>query len=135
LGKARGCVFGSSPKRLEWPHPELVQWWLLFHSSRLPPIGITKPSKEMAQLEANAKSTPSKDCLSPINKTTQSKEKAQLEATAKMTPSKDKGTTTIKTIASKDITLKETKSTPSKDITPGGNESNANQDLMLKKKS
>ncbi len=24
LGKGRGCVFGSSPKRLEQPHPELV---------------------------------------------------------------------------------------------------------------
>jgi len=34
LGKARGCVFGSSSKRLEWPHPELVHWWLLFHSSQ-----------------------------------------------------------------------------------------------------
>jgi hypothetical protein len=29
----RGCVFGSSPKRLEWPHPELVHWWLLVHSN------------------------------------------------------------------------------------------------------
>jgi len=24
---------GSSPKRLEQPHPELVHWWLLVHSS------------------------------------------------------------------------------------------------------
>jgi hypothetical protein len=28
-----GCVFGSSPKRLEQPHPQLVHWWLLVHSS------------------------------------------------------------------------------------------------------
>ncbi len=34
LGKGRGCVFGSSPKRFEWPHPELVHWWLLVYSSR-----------------------------------------------------------------------------------------------------
>jgi len=33
LGRGRGCVFGSSPKRLEWPHPELVHWWLLVHSN------------------------------------------------------------------------------------------------------
>jgi hypothetical protein len=33
LGKGRGCVFGSSPKRLEWPHFELVHWWLLVHSN------------------------------------------------------------------------------------------------------
>jgi hypothetical protein len=33
FGKGRGCVFGSSPKWLEWPHPELVHWWLLVHSS------------------------------------------------------------------------------------------------------
>ncbi len=33
LGRGRGCVFGSSPKRLEWPHPELVHWWLLVHCS------------------------------------------------------------------------------------------------------
>ncbi len=26
--------FCSSPKRLEWPHPELVHWWLLDHSSQ-----------------------------------------------------------------------------------------------------
>jgi hypothetical protein len=25
--------FYSSPKRLEWPQPELVHWWLLVHSS------------------------------------------------------------------------------------------------------
>jgi hypothetical protein len=25
LGNRRGCVFGSSPKQLEQPHPELVQ--------------------------------------------------------------------------------------------------------------
>jgi hypothetical protein len=24
---------GSSPKWLEWPHPELVHWWLLVQSS------------------------------------------------------------------------------------------------------
>ncbi len=29
-----GCVFGSSPKRLERPHPQLVHWWLLIHSSQ-----------------------------------------------------------------------------------------------------
>jgi hypothetical protein len=28
-----GCGFGSSPKRVEWPHPQLVHWWLLIHSS------------------------------------------------------------------------------------------------------
>jgi len=33
LVKGRGCVFSSSPKRLEWPHPELVHWWLLVHSN------------------------------------------------------------------------------------------------------
>ncbi len=33
LGRGRGCVFYSSPKRLEQPHPELVHWWLLVHSS------------------------------------------------------------------------------------------------------
>jgi len=33
LGKGRGCVFGSSPKQLEQPHPELVHMWLLVHSS------------------------------------------------------------------------------------------------------
>jgi hypothetical protein len=27
-------VFGFIPKRLERPHPELVHWWLLVHSSR-----------------------------------------------------------------------------------------------------
>jgi hypothetical protein len=32
LGTGR-CVFGSSPKQLELPHPELVHWWLLVHSS------------------------------------------------------------------------------------------------------
>jgi hypothetical protein len=29
-----GCVFYSSPKRLQWPHPQLVHWWLLVQSSR-----------------------------------------------------------------------------------------------------
>jgi len=33
LSRGRGCVFGSSPKELERPHPELVHWWLLVHSS------------------------------------------------------------------------------------------------------
>jgi len=33
LGRGRGCVFGSSTKRLEWPHPQLVHWWLPVHSS------------------------------------------------------------------------------------------------------
>jgi hypothetical protein len=33
LGKGRGCVLGSSSKWLEQPHPELVHWWLLVHSS------------------------------------------------------------------------------------------------------
>jgi len=33
LGRGRGCVFGSTPKWLEQPHPELVHWWLLVHSS------------------------------------------------------------------------------------------------------
>jgi hypothetical protein len=33
MGKGRGCVFGSSPKWFEQPHPELVHWWLLVHSS------------------------------------------------------------------------------------------------------
>jgi hypothetical protein len=33
LGRG-GCVFGSSPKRLEWPHPQLVHWWLLVRSSQ-----------------------------------------------------------------------------------------------------
>jgi hypothetical protein len=32
LGRGRGCVFDSSPKWLEQPHPELVHWWLLVHS-------------------------------------------------------------------------------------------------------
>jgi len=36
LGRGRGCVFGSSPKQLEWPHPELMHWWLLVHSSHNP---------------------------------------------------------------------------------------------------
>jgi hypothetical protein len=31
--KGRGCVFGSSPKQLEQPHPELAHRWLLVHSS------------------------------------------------------------------------------------------------------
>jgi len=34
LGRGRGCVFGSSLKQLEQPHPELVHWWLLIHSNR-----------------------------------------------------------------------------------------------------
>ncbi len=43
LGQRRGLknpwageedgVFGSSPKQLERPHPELVHWWLLVHSN------------------------------------------------------------------------------------------------------
>ncbi len=33
LGRGRGCVFDSSPKQLELPHPELVHSWLLVHSS------------------------------------------------------------------------------------------------------
>ncbi len=33
LGWGRVCVFGSSPKQLEWPHLELVHWWLLVHST------------------------------------------------------------------------------------------------------
>jgi len=33
LGRGRGCVFVSSPKRLERPHPEQVHWWLLVHSN------------------------------------------------------------------------------------------------------
>ncbi len=33
LRRGTGYVFGSSPKRLEQPHPELVHWWLLVHSS------------------------------------------------------------------------------------------------------
>jgi len=28
-----GCSFGSSPKWLERPHPQLNWWWLLVHSS------------------------------------------------------------------------------------------------------
>ncbi len=32
LGRG-GCVFGSSPKQLQRPHPQLVHWWLLVHSS------------------------------------------------------------------------------------------------------
>jgi hypothetical protein len=28
-----GCVWVSSPKRLEQPHAELVHWWLLVHFS------------------------------------------------------------------------------------------------------
>jgi len=31
LGRGRGCVFGSSPKQLERPHPKLVHWWSLIH--------------------------------------------------------------------------------------------------------
>ncbi len=33
LGRGRGCVFGSCPKWLERPDPELVHSWLLVHSS------------------------------------------------------------------------------------------------------
>jgi hypothetical protein len=33
MGKGKGYVFGSSPKQLELPHPQLVHWWLLVHSS------------------------------------------------------------------------------------------------------
>jgi hypothetical protein len=32
LGRG-GCVFGSSSKWLQWPHPQLVHWWMLVHSS------------------------------------------------------------------------------------------------------
>ncbi len=39
LGRGKGCVFGSSPKQLEQPHPELVHWWLLVHSSPMNPLG------------------------------------------------------------------------------------------------
>ncbi len=39
LGRGKGCVFGSSPKRFERPHPGLVHWWLLVHSS--PSVGLT----------------------------------------------------------------------------------------------
>jgi hypothetical protein len=35
LGRGRGCGFGSSPKWFEWPHPELVHWWLLVHYSEI----------------------------------------------------------------------------------------------------
>jgi hypothetical protein len=30
-----GCVFGSSPNRLERLHLELVHWWLLVHFSQI----------------------------------------------------------------------------------------------------
>jgi len=30
-----GCVFGLSPKWFQWPHPQLVHWWLLVHSSQV----------------------------------------------------------------------------------------------------
>jgi hypothetical protein len=33
LGRGKRCVFGLSPKQLEQPHPELVHWRLLVHSS------------------------------------------------------------------------------------------------------
>jgi len=33
--KGKRMCFGPSPKRLERPHPKLVHWWLLVHSSRL----------------------------------------------------------------------------------------------------
>jgi hypothetical protein len=33
LGRG-GCAFGSSPKQLKRPHPQLVHWWLLVHSSQ-----------------------------------------------------------------------------------------------------
>jgi hypothetical protein len=32
LGK-EGCVFGSSLKQFQWPHPQLVHWWLQVHFS------------------------------------------------------------------------------------------------------
>jgi hypothetical protein len=32
LGRG-GWVFGSSSKQLEWPHLQLVHWWVLVHSS------------------------------------------------------------------------------------------------------
>jgi hypothetical protein len=32
--RGRGCVLASSPKRVEWPHPKLVHWWMLIHSSK-----------------------------------------------------------------------------------------------------
>jgi hypothetical protein len=51
-----GCGFGSSPKRLEQPHPQLVHWWLLVHSSpkqvpcrfslNLPLFGLGPSSKD-----------------------------------------------------------------------------------------
>ncbi len=51
-----GCVFGSSPKRLEQPHPQLMHWWLLVHSSpkqvpcrfslNLPLFGLGPSSKD-----------------------------------------------------------------------------------------
>jgi hypothetical protein len=43
LGRGRGCVFGSSPKQLERPHPKLVRWWLLVHSSQGLPLGDLTP--------------------------------------------------------------------------------------------
>jgi len=33
--EGKRMCFGPSPKRLERPHPKLVHWWLLVHSSRL----------------------------------------------------------------------------------------------------
>jgi hypothetical protein len=33
LGKEKECVLYSSSKWIEQPHPELVHWWLLVHSS------------------------------------------------------------------------------------------------------
>ncbi len=39
------CVIGSSPNRLEWPHPELVHWWLLVHSSWIIVIWGRKENK------------------------------------------------------------------------------------------
>ncbi len=30
-----GCVWVHPQKRLERPHPELVHWWLLVHSSHI----------------------------------------------------------------------------------------------------
>jgi hypothetical protein len=41
MGRGRGCVFGSSPKQVEQPHPELVHWWLLVHSNP----GLESPNK------------------------------------------------------------------------------------------
>jgi len=47
LGKG-GCVFGSSPKRLQRPHPQLVHWWLLVHFSQ-----VADPSKGQKNVTFN----------------------------------------------------------------------------------